>query len=120
MTHRDPDLRPTITADLAAELYGEGCGRPGETAGPWTLVIDVEDAPHNRTSRWHERYWLVVRDAQGDTYGIEYGVGLTENQEDDLPWDHVSDDRELKLTRLFPHPVTTTVYRREPVPGGDA
>ncbi len=39
------------------------------------------------TGRWHERYWMVLRDADGVLWGVEYGVGLTENQEDDHPWD---------------------------------
>lgn len=102
--------QPTITAAQAAELHGEGEGRPGDTAGPWTLVSDVEDAPHSRTSRWHEKYWLVVRNADGDTYGLEYGVGLTENQEDDLPWDRAADDKQMPLRRLYAHTVTTTEY----------
>lgn len=122
MTNRDPDLRPTITAAQAAELYADGCGEDGDQAGGWTLVGDIEaHGHHNRQSRWHDRYWLVVRNADGETYGVEYGIGLTENQEDDLPWpsysNNVPGDRELKLTRLYPHTVTTTVYRRDPVSG---
>lgn len=112
------DEKPTITALDAASLYSDMEGRPGDTAGPWTLVIDTEDAPHSRTSRWHEKYWLVVRDEQGETYGLEYGIGLTENQEDSLPWEGVPDDRDLPLTRLYAHTVTTTVYRHEPAQDG--
>lgn len=103
--------QPTITAAQAADLYCDGEGDPGDTAGPWTLAVDVEDAPHSRTSRWHEKYWLVVRNNAGDTYGLEYGVGLTEDQEDGLPWDRGAGEWELPLTRLYAHTVTTTTYR---------
>lgn len=107
---------PTITAAQAAELYADGEGEKGDTAGGWTLAVNVEDAPHIRTSRWHEWYWLVLRDEKGDTYGIDYGRGLTESQEPEFPWPWYGDrsvpgDRELKLTRLYPHAVTKTVYR---------
>jgi hypothetical protein len=110
--------RITIKAADAAELYSDMEGRPGDTSGPWTLVINTEDAPHSRTSRWHEKYWLVVHNAEGDAYGLEYGIGLTENQEDYFPWEGVSDDLELPLTRLYAHTVTTVVYRREPAKAG--
>lgn len=110
-------MSATITAAQAVELYADGEGESGDTSGNWTLAVDVEDAPHSRTSRWHEKYWLVVRNADGATYGIEYGVGLTENQEDDLPWARGSDDRELSLTRLYPHTVTKVVYSTKPERG---
>lgn len=101
---------PTITRDEAGDLYADGEGRTDDTAGSWSLVVDVEDAPHNRTSRWHERYWLVVRNADGELFGIEYGRGLTETQEDDLPWER--DGNPLNLVPLVAEEVTTTRYRR--------
>lgn len=110
--------QPTITAADAAELYSDMEGRPGDTAGPWTLVINTEDAPHSRTSRWHEKYWLVVSDAEGQTYGVEYGIGLTENQEDNLPWEDCPRDAVLPLIRLYAHTVTTVTYRHEPAKAG--
>lgn len=108
----------TINASTAAELYADGEGNDGNEAGDWVLVGDVEDAPHSRTSRWHEKYWLVVRNAEGETFGLEYGIGLTEDQEEDLPWEFGDSDRELTLTRLYPHTVTTTVYRTKPAEVG--
>lgn len=103
----------TIKAADAAELYADGEGEHGDTAGGWTLVGQVQDHKE-RQSRWHQRYWLIVQDADWTTYGLSFGLGLTEMQENDLPWEDVPDDRELPLIRLYPHTVTKTVYRTKP------
>jgi hypothetical protein len=108
-----------MSAATAAELYADGEGADGETAGGWTLVGDIESHAHySRQSRWHDRYWLVARNAEGETFGLEYGIGLTENQEDDLPWDRVPGDRERQLTRLYPHTVTRVEYHTTPAREG--
>lgn len=104
----------TISASDAAELY-----EAGGTAGPWTIV-GATDSHYSRQSRWHNRYWLVVRDGNGNDWGIEYGIGLTENQEHDLPWDDVPDDRQLPLVRLYPQEVTTVEYRTRPAEPAEA
>lgn len=84
------------------------------TAHNWVVLGSVP----SRTSRWHERYWMVLRDADDAIWGIEYGVGLTEAQEDDLPWKEIRSP--LPLRRLYPHTVTTTEYRTEPAGRGFA
>lgn len=59
--------------------------------------------------RWHEKFWMVLReDAAGETWGVRYGVGLTENQEDDYPWDRATEP--IKLTRLDRHERTVVEY----------
>lgn len=109
----------TISAEHATDLYELLDGDNGiidddpvqddtTTMHEWVVL---GSAP-SRTSRWHERYWLVLRNIDDEVWGIEYGIGLTENQEDDLPWEDGPD--ELKLTRLYPHVVTTTEYRTSP------
>ena len=102
-----------ISAGEAADLYADGEGAHGDRVGAWTLVGQAQGNPH-RQSRWHQRYWLIVKDERGDTYGLDFGFGLTENQDDDLPWDDVPDGTELPLTRLYPHTVTTVEYRTKP------
>jgi hypothetical protein len=118
VTNRDPDLRPTITADQAADLYADGEGVDGDTVAEWTLVGGTRDHK-SRQSRWLQLYWLIVRDTEGATWGLRFGLGLTESQEHDFPWPWYGDssvpgDRELKLTRLYPHTVTETVYKTKP------
>lgn len=122
LTREEPPLTdtttatPTITPDEAAELYDELAwahdtlvsAETPPTAGPWTLV----GSSHKRESRWHNRYWLIVRDQDGADWGVEYGIGLTEIQENDLPWDNARGP--LPLTRLYPHTVTNVQYRTKP------
>lgn len=78
------------------------------TAREWTVLGSTP----SRQSRWHERYWMVLRDADDALWGLEYGVGLTEDQEDDHPWDGATGP--LSLVRLYPHAVTTVEYRTAP------
>ena len=106
-------MTKTISAADAAELYADGEGALGDTAGPWTLAGHAQEHPH-RQSRWHQRHWLLLQDERGDTYGLDFGFGLTEYQEHDFPWDDAPDDRMLPLTRLYPHTVTTVKYRTKP------
>jgi hypothetical protein len=109
----------TISAEHATDLYELLDGDNG-TVDP-NPPLDDNFVAHNwvvlgsapsRTSRWHERYWLVLRADDDTVWGIEYGIGLTENQEDDLPWEDGPD--ELQLTRLYPHEVTTVTYQTKP------
>ncbi len=102
-----------LTAAEAAELYADGEGENGDVQGEWTLVGGANSHRH-RQSRWHQRYWLVVRNGQGEIYGVDFGYGLTENQENDLPWEDVPDGRDMTLVRLYRHIVTKTVYRTTP------
>lgn len=101
----------TILAEHAAELAESE--DPGAKAGPWTRV----DEHHYDTGRWHEKWWLVIRDEDGQLWGIEYKVGLTENQETRDPW-YEDGVTELPLTRIYRHEVVRVDYRTKPA-GGD-
>ena len=99
---------PTIPAEVAAELFEYDDDQEYEG---WIRV----GVQHIRTSRWEERYWLVVADTDGAQWGVEYGEGLTEYQETIYPWDE--DWRmasDLPLVRLYPHEVTKTEWRKTP------
>lgn len=101
---------PTITPADAAALHE---GEDGATAGPWTRVGEY----HYDTGRWTERWWLVIADADGALWGARYEIGLTEDQENTYPW-YGDDAHPARLTRLYPHTVTQTVYRTRPPEGG--
>lgn len=98
-------MTATITAQDAADLYD--CD-DGATAGPWTRA----GTQHIRQSRWHDMYYLVVRDEAGQHWGLVYGDGLTEYQDNEWPWEY-SDD-PLPLTRLYPHEVIKVEFRCQP------
>lgn len=100
----------TITAATAEYLYdpddiSDGDGAPSRDG--WTRV---DGGAHHRTSRWHERYWLVLCDDAGELWGVDYGIGLTECQEHDLPWKEVTDGTEIPMVRLSVREVTSFVY----------
>jgi hypothetical protein len=101
----------TISPDHAAALYE---AEDGEFIDTWARIGNEEDDPKSRTSRWHERYWLLLRDEDGATWGLEYGVGLTEDQENDYPWEQYGTERPLPLTRLYAHEVTTIEWSTKP------
>lgn len=105
-------IDPQHAADLY-ELLDYEHGKVDDSRVDETNTVDswvLYGSTPIRTSRWHERYWLVIADrGSGETYGIEYGIGLTECQENELPWE--GREEPLPLTRLRPHTVTTTVYR---------
>jgi hypothetical protein len=110
---------PNILAEHASNLYDLLDGDHG-TVDDNTPLDDhhvehdwvVLGSSPSRTSRWHEKYWLVLRNAADEVYGIEYGVGLTENQEDDLPWD--GSLQYLELTPLHRREVMTVTYDNTP------
>jgi hypothetical protein len=111
----------TIRAAAAEELYADGEGEDGDTIDGWTLV-GAAQGHKERQSRWHQRYWLVVRDHEDAHWGVSYGLGLTEYQEHDFPWSSYSatatPDTMLPLTRLYPHTVTSVRYRTKPQADG--
>jgi hypothetical protein len=73
----------------------------------YTVLGSVESG---NTGRWHERYWMVLRDdADGSVWGVEYGVGLTENQEDDYPWER-GGGKPIPLVRLDRRERTVVEY----------
>lgn len=99
----------TISAAHAEELHEvEG------QVGPWTYVTDQK----NGSGRWREHHTMVVADEQGQHWGVEYAVGLTEMQDHEYPWRGVADGHQIPLRRLYPHTVTTIKYKTEP--GGKA
>ncbi len=84
----------TIDPKTAAELFEqldydhgtiEDTGTFGDPVAGWMLL----GSSRVGTTRWEERYRLVLReDATGETWGLTYGVGLTENQSDYYPWEN--------------------------------
>lgn len=101
----------TISADVVGDITAAILGGEAASAEGWTFVADQ----HIRTSRWHERYYMVLRNEAGELWGVEYAEGLTESQESEYPWE---DENLVPAVRLHPHEVTTTEYRT--TPGGVA
>jgi hypothetical protein len=93
-----------ISDDLAAELHMRD---DGSSVGEWRQV----GKQLIRTSRWTEHFWLVVTNGSG-LWGVEYEVGLTEDQECRYPWEEGSGE-EIELTPLVGVPVTSTRYLTE-------
>lgn len=75
----------------------------------WTRRADQRIS----TGRWRERRRLVIEDPNSDLWGIDYSQALTENQDHVRPWE---DSDKVTAVRVYPHAVTETVYRTEPVP----
>lgn len=101
---------PSIEADHARDLFE---GDDGDTAGPWIRVTDQ----FIRQGRWHNFHYLVLGNEDGEFWGLLYGVGLTEYQENQYPWEG---DRSLDLIRVYPHATTTVEYRAsEPRPSSN-
>jgi hypothetical protein len=90
------NIDPTIIAGVAEELYEI---EDGEGYDGWVRVYDQ----YIYNDRWHHNYWLVLQRAgDHDAYwGLFYQIGLTEYQEDKLPWHGHSRDAVLKLERLY-------------------
>lgn len=81
---------------------------PSMASGPWTYVAEQDEG----SSRWRSHHTLVVRHEDGSYWGLHYAMGLTEYQDHELPWEGVDDDKQLLVTRLYPHEVRTVEYRR--------
>jgi hypothetical protein len=94
-----------IQPGTAEELHES---KDGDVVGGWTRVTDVRGEAH----RWSEDHTLIVRSPDGLTWGLDYQVGLTEMQDHEYPWRGTSGP--VALTRMYPHVVTSTVYRTEP------
>ncbi len=121
-------MTKTIPAGTAEELYEllddhgkvDPNVRTDETTSVdgWTLV----GSQRRGSGRWHDNYLLVLRDTMGATWGVRYSLGLTEDQESELPWREtwLQTNGEIRLERVYPHVVTRTVYRDEPGPGQEA
>lgn len=99
-------MKATILPEHAESLHEQQM--VGATCGPWAYVA-VE---HIRTRRWSEQYYLVVRNAEGEHWGLVFDEGLTEEQEFTPPWEGATDP--LPLTRLYPHEVVKVEYRTTP------
>lgn len=98
-----------IDSMTAQTLHDLGVGRSiGDLDGFWDYIADQVEGD----SRWHRNHLMVVSDPNGEHWGLPYRVGATEEQEHDYPWE--GHEERLTLTRLYPHQVTTIVYRTEP------
>lgn len=99
-------MATAIHPDHAEELYESD---NGDTAGPWTRVGEQKVG----TRRWSEDFYLIVVNADGEHFGVPYALGLTENQPHDLPWEDT--DEPIPLVRMYPHEVSTVVYKTAPL-----
>jgi hypothetical protein len=97
----------TIDAATAESLAEDA---DGYTVNGWTRMT-VKDGD---TGRWRQHHTLVLRNEADEFWGLDYASGLTEYQDHEYPWRDVPDDEPLKLTRLYPHTVTTVEYRTKP------
>ncbi len=121
-------MTKTIPAGTAEELYEllndhghvDPNVRADETTSVdgWTLI----GSQATGSGRWHADYLLIVRDDMGATWGLPYGIGLTEEQENELPWRETwqQTDGGCRLVRVYPHEVTRVEYRHQPAPGREA
>lgn len=96
-----------IPAEVAAELYE---ATDGMRVGEWTRVADQRVG----SGRWTEQHWLVLTRGDG-FFGLSFARGLTESQENELPWapSWGTTPTEVILTPLVAVPVTTTKYLTE-------
>lgn len=65
--------------------------------------------------RWQADYNMIIENQAGELYSIAYSLGLTENQDNDLPWrKDIWDDSEpddVEAWKVEAIQVTTTEYR---------
>ncbi len=104
-------IDPETTIALYEIVKGKGAGF-GDTPANTDLIVDdwvfVGSFPSCTTDQ-HERYWLVVHDrAEDRSYCLEDGIGLTEGQENDYPWDEAG--QPLPLTHLYRQEIVTVRY----------
>lgn len=103
-----------VTGTTLAELYrlldyehGTTLGKESEEVNGYRAVA----SQHIENSRWMERYLLVFRRvSDGQLYAVEYQLGLTECQPNELPWE------DYGMVECFPVSATTktivkTVYQ---------
>lgn len=97
----------TLPPSIAAELYESEDGER-DASGAWARIAKQ----HIRTGRWFEQYYLVVSEEPDVFWGVDFNEGLTEEQENDLPWQMGMD--AVPLVRLYPREVISTEYRTKP------
>lgn len=99
----------TITADQADEILDLSYGAPGEKADDLTYVTTMEGDQR----RWMQGITIVMSDPDGAFWGLDYDRGLTENQDSHYPWQGSwgGERKDVELTRLYPHTITTVEYR---------
>lgn len=97
----------TIDAATAESLAEDD---DGYTENGWTRMTVLD----GDARRWQQNHTLVLRNNDGEFWGLAYATGLTEYQDHTYPWRDVPDDKQLPLTRLYPHTITKVVYRTKP------
>lgn len=100
-----------IAPKVAEELYEVS---DGWAVGDWIRVADIE----GDDGRWERHHTLVIQHLDGRRYGIEYSVGLTENQDSTYPWKGDGWTGKppdlVPVKRLYPHQESVIVWRTEP------
>ena len=87
-------------------------GRDGQEHGGWRYMYDQERG----SGRWMSHHWLVLQEiATGDHYAVEYSLGLTENQDHDLPWrpDYQERPEFVDAFQVWPNEIITVEYVKE-------
>lgn len=93
-----PETRPVAADDARDFAFGEF------DEEVWR---EVEEEMYDQ-NRWQTHYRRVYHDATDDTYWeFFYSLGSTEMQEDERDFDD-------HMTRVYPHEVVRTEYRRYP------
>jgi hypothetical protein len=104
-------MGPALTAGLLAAI--EELGEDEDEAyEDWRLVAKVE----GDSGRWSTRWTMVVEDPKGRLWGVDYQIGLTENQEHEIPWVRVPEDRLIPVRRMWRHVKIQQVITYEGVP----
>jgi hypothetical protein len=105
----DEEVCAVITApsELIAALAEGRFGQCYHEYNGWGFVTAQLGDRH----RWHQRYLLVVCDPAQRTWGIPYGVGLTEDQENELPWEN---SQVVQLIPVTSREVTTLYWETMP------
>lgn len=99
----------TIDSMTAQSLHDHKPGYSlGDLDGFWEYIADQDEGD----SRWHHNHLMVIRDPDGQHWGLRYRIGLTEEQENEYPWD--GSNERLELLRLYRHEVRKVEYRTEP------
>lgn len=102
--------RPHLSAETAAALFEEHYGAEPTEIDGWRFVAIQE----GDSGRWTQHHTMILRHANG-LFGLDYEVGLTENQDSEYPWREgysPNSGKPMPIYPVYPEEVTVTVYHR--------
>jgi hypothetical protein len=99
-------VKAQIKSSIAEDLFDSD---DGDVVDGWTRVTDQE----GDDGRWYRYHTLVVQDPTGRYWGIDYSMGLTENQDNDFPWkpDYQPPPEFIDIVEMYGLEITTTVWK---------